>query len=97
MYEQNPNSSVGLWKLPCRPSGEWRFRSRYNTGSLALDFSGDQELPCPPHPAFLRWEQGGGTLPILLQVGQTPRATTGAEFCFSLFVYIQLNSDVLLE
>lgn len=63
MYEQNPNSNVGLWKLPCRPSGEWRFQSRCNTGSpssqdtgfLALDFSGDQELPCPSHPAFLHW------------------------------------------
>lgn len=55
MCEQNLNSSVGLRKLPCRPSGERRLRSRcstgspssQDTGSLALDLSGDQELPCP--------------------------------------------------
>lgn len=37
-------------------------------------------------------------LPIALLEGQTPRPTTVQSFLsFSLFVYIQLNSDVLPE
>ena len=73
-----------------------RAPSSQDTGSLALDLSGDQELPCPT-PCFPALGTGWQHPAHPAAGGPDTQGYDGRSFVFSLFVYIQLNSDVLPE
>lgn len=77
----------------CGAAGRPVLQAARKLGCWPWPFSGDQGLPCPPHPAFLCWEQRGGTCPSCCWWPRHPGLRQAQSFVFlysSTFSSIQM-------